>query len=523
MYCLTRRQMIKLVTSLAASEFLFSKFGRAAAASSTNQRRYLLNFMGRGGWDSSFFWDPPVQADLGISSLGDGSFNYPNHPQYTRDYINNNYFGIVNGAPYKPRFNDQDLIRKSGITFGPGMKMVSDNAISRTCFVSGISAEGGHEVGNQLIMRGHGSAYAIYFPGIAAGFLSQFGLRPMHFISTNPNNDYVGQGSGFQLPISIPSQAVWVSMSNASSNDFMKDAVAAGPISEALHSLSDIASMGKIKSTQDLYQLSYKGSIDSSDKIIGENFASNSAYGFQALIDSYVNAVVDAWMNPGGLYEIYNQMFPDRPLWTPNSLDLKTQFRNFMNGYGLQNMAYEFALAEFVVKFDLAAVFTGNAFAGDFHSDNHMDFLFASISSTLFFTLIDHLSNIPLANGGSLLDLTTCVMSTELNRTYARTKLSYDKYPGTSHASATSALIAGAGVRGGHKIGGRSTGPFGPYASVEPNYDAPLPIGSDGVPIASGKLYGQRCLAPTILDILGTSVPPQQVAAGVSPIPKVKV
>src|SRR5207253_7138876 len=85
--------------------------------------------------------------------------------------------------------------------------------------------------------------------------------------------------------------------------------------------------------------------------------------------------------------------------------------------------------------------------------------------------------------------------------------------PGAGHGQTATFTMHGYGVNGGKARGYRmtsSTGSLGMINGV--NYENPTPVDPQtGLPSNTGTIYGQMALLPTVCQIFGAVVPPQQV------------
>jgi hypothetical protein len=128
----------------------------------------------------------------------------------------------------------------------------------------------------------------------------------------------------------------------------------------------------------------------------------------------------------------------------------------------IDELGFKFALADFLVTHDLAAVV--DFACGDFDQHNEMDkhaltglATFAGIR-TLMRRLRSRSS--PDTGGRSLMDLTSMVITSEFDREPLLSALepAFNGRPGTNHWESASAILIGAGFRGGRVIGDFLTG-----------------------------------------------------------------
>jgi hypothetical protein len=197
----------------------------------------------------------------------------------------------------------------------------------------------------------------------------------------------------------------------------------------------------------------------------------------------------------------------------------------------INDQAYRFALAEFLIVNNLSAVVDVPTMFQDGHSSNYLneidwkpspDVISVLTAYACMTKLIASLKSYPLPGspGKSLLDATTLIMFSEFDRTPAYSYLQsyYSNIPGTGHWITSSAVLAGAGVNGGKVVGRIAGGPGeGRYANVSGGTTG-LGDGykidfKTGLPDTNGQTAYIENIFPTMMAIFGLSVPERQKTA----------
>ena len=199
----------------------------------------------------------------------------------------------------------------------------------------------------------------------------------------------------------------------------------------------------------------------------------------------------------------------------------------------IATLAFRFALAELLITQDLSAVIDLQGLFVDAHDNNKSERALIGMNFAGMSHLIEKLkaTALPDGSGRSFLDVTTLAMYTEWDRHLYLSD--HDGLtgtgPGTGHGITCSAIMAGAGVATGRVVGGllhsQSTHPthaslFG--ALTDPwsghpfsdrwNLGAGLPIDtSTGVPDPNGSFPYIESMFPTMVQLLGLTMPSQQI------------
>ncbi|MBM4252995.1 MAG: DUF1501 domain-containing protein [Deltaproteobacteria bacterium] len=495
----SRRQFIQFGTAglaIATTPLGFSSIGHADPA---RRSRYLINIQCRGGWDTSWHITPMVLRDTaGLSAAA----------------INSNFHGDV----ATPRFNDNHAIPFGGSVLGPGMSAYNTAEFAQLMIWRGLGVPGSHSVGNFIIQDGHQSGYAASFSTIVADALAKAPdyTRPLHYVQCTEDSagfySQIGLYQGPGVPLNVPNSGTWKLIGSPDPNDPSANEAVRKAISKSINGLASSTDAFKLPRSKQLFSETFAIAFNASEQIAGKNFAQSPE--FLATMKRYEKAVVDdlteVIFSSSASPSIRNALskIPGMPSSGTGMLD-------FLNrSIQLQAMIFPFALADFLVTRDLAAVVDVPAPGGDYHDQNDMDFIETTAGLVCLRALIIKLKNTPAPDGsGDLLNSTLLVYTSEFDRQVARTvnDARFTTRPGTNHGYTASVIMAGYGANGGKVIGGRGTGPNGVYGGVGA-FLQPLPIDpQSGLPSASGKMTSQFSVLPTVLAIFGVDVPAQQV------------
>lgn len=549
---------------------------------SSHTKRYLINIQGQGGWDSQWFHHTYPAS----------SVNFPqNSPDPSVASATNsvaNSSGIVTNITenfFHRRFPDSELLQhpnRSDVYMGMGMKYVFSNNMDlikdNIAIWRGIQAPEGHGVSNHIIQGGSVSSYALSFAAIIAqGIADQDYQRALHYVQLTPNADAFAStwalNTGAAVAINLPDYNAFNALTAPNANEFSV-ASQRTLINNAVAQLSTIsANRLKMKTSQQVYN-SFLNGFNSAAGLASTNIAQSNR--FYYLWRNYTDAICTK------VYGLYDASFKNNCLpitgpdgttyaalnldavaaknnldsirgagydWTESSpyssfADAKskegvdqpwlTNFKMMLgNGLGwwqvIINTAYNYAMAEFLVREDLSAVVDVPTSTTDAHDFSNDHLVRLTVTFTAYKTLLANLKST------GLLDSTTVAMWTELDRT-PNWQISNDSYNrGTGHNPTTSVLLAGYGVAGGKVVGDNMTGPGGAYNWQVTNgkwvhdfstiqYSSALPIDiNTGLAShsASAVIPTNRCVLPTMCSIFGISVPLQQVNDGIA-IPAVK-
>lgn len=489
-------------------------------------RPNLINIHFRGGWDSCWFQSPYRLSDRGWL-----------------DYKAANP-GRNLSSDVTERHSESQLIDYQGHLIGFGLKQIfSDSDLQKILIWKGI-ASGGHDDGNRVFHCGQLSPYAASFCSvIAAGLAKKSAPLPLQYVqlSNTPEELYspVGLMSGSAIPLNLPSLESFRALTVL--NPVELDETRRGFVNDAIDSLtrSVSSSMFKFNKSKMVFE-NFLGAYSGLMKVYGGGLADSDE--FKQILARYRSAIrilmiehfvpnlkrLDIYPNFPGLY----------PAFFTN-LDSFVQ-RNIQTQVILDLYVFRYALSEFLLKKQLSRVINfsyGFTFppdimplnvGGDFHANNESDLMLTAMNFGLFRELMRGLAAAPApgSNGKSLLDMTTLVLATEMDRTATvfpgNPTLAH--VPGSNHGASASILMAGYGVNSGKVIGDFKMAPFGygssKYGDVFKSLvfegsggpGIPLPIDfNTGQPDINGKFVEMGNIFPTLVSIFDVPIPSNQI------------
>ncbi len=482
-----RRLLLRnLLLGAAAAPLLRAHAGAAP-------RRHLINIVVRGGWDSFWFHNAVRASEVlgAVATTGalvvNGAFVQPPG--------SSNYRGILGparvlsddapvGSPFHIRFPDsfsRPHPHQPTALLGPGFSGFLDAELSNFCIWRGIRSEGGHDTGNRILQTGTTGDQTSAFPAlVAAELAAKRGLRPLHYTQLATSRmELCNQMGPLSLadPVMIPDLGTWENLTAPSAREF----------STKRRSLLD-ATFSRLASHQRLRQASNQVAYDS--------FAS-SHDGAISLMSSGHAKGQDFVSTLADYRGVLTALATSQPMaqWFP------------LAKVDVEPLVFRFALAEFLVTHDLAAVVDLPGLTMDFHTENDSDVMVMLANLTGMQLLVRRLKAAPAPEGGTMLDHTTVVMHTEMERTPFLMPNHVDpSRAGTGHGdSATSAFLAGVGIAGGRVVG-EFARPAGQHTTAEYGVApfAPLPIDlATGNASLAGQLVGVRSLFSTMLQSFG--------------------
>ncbi len=479
-----------------------SPFGVGSSLFSSDAKkrsRYLINIQCLGGWDTSWHLSPVLHNETnGLSA----------------QEIEADFFGVVGQA----RFEDQHAISFGGSYLGPAMNAFKKSELSELMILRGLQVPGSHRIGNGIIQNGHQSGYAASFSTIIADALSKAPDYPrlFHYVQCAENSNefqsQIGFYRGSGVPINIANSTVWQQICAPDVNDPLKRDQVKQMVSKSVNDLSGMTENFKLNQSKHTFEKTFRSAFNASEKIKTANFAANPK--FLATLTRYEQAVIDdltsiIFASPAAArIKLALAKAPGFPTTTGGLPEY------LLKKLGLKELVFPFALADFLITNDLAAVVDVLAPSGDYHDTNDMDFLKSSAGLACLRCLIKSLQgSVAPDESGSLLDSTLIVYSSEFDRALARTvnNPAFMSRPGTDHGQTASVILSGYGVNGGKVVGGRGSGPNGTYGGVGKGFLEPLPMDlTTGNPIATGDYASQFSILPTVLDLFGVTVPSQQ-------------
>jgi hypothetical protein len=328
-----------------------------------------------------------------------------------------------------------------GLTFvdsgrRPFVRAFFEQYAARTCFVNGFEVRSvTHERCRRLLLTGSSASAADDWPAILAGSVSGYILP--HLVISGPSytsrygGSVVRVGVSGQLAELVDGSALQRCQEPAMPPSTSTDAL----VSAYLRGRLDAAALAAGTGRAQQFVADYSRSLDQRDLV-------QSAAGLDLAVDSSPNVAVSTRVHPA--------------------------VTCFANGYS------RCAIIEHAGQFG-----TGwDTHTGNDHQSDHYEVLFQDLA-----TILQQLDTTPGPSGGMLSDEVTVVVFSEMGRTPR-----LNSRGGKDHWTFTSAMLFGAGVRGGQVLGGYD--------------DTMLGLPTDlttGEPTDAGTLLSSENLGATLL------------------------
>ncbi|MFN3696914.1 MAG: DUF1501 domain-containing protein [Pseudobdellovibrio sp.] len=501
----TRRDFLKY--GLSGAAVLSTAAYSNIAIANNIPRHHLINIVRRGGWDSLWFHNAvplsEIQDIVETSRLLVSSQSFVNNSGNILAPYADVYKNALKGQ-WTQRFPDSNIFYHPDgqTTLGPGLNFMNTSDLQEMCIWRGITSEGGHDLGNQILQMGAlGGNYPSFSAGVAT-YASKAGInRKLQYVQIAANSvelcTQTGEFSEHVQPINLPNLGTWQNITS-SSTSYLTNAKRRQLVDQAVESLSKVVSENTSTnaSTQNVFS-SFLNSFIGGNSISGSNFATSTE--FLSIFEAYKSEIRSI---------VNNHIFKTTWFSSSGATDIVAT-----NGY-VDQLSFRFALAEFLVVKDLSTVVDilvpGEA---DFHNNANRDALFHLGLYAAYTILVRRLKKTELTPGASALEYTTVVMHSEFERHPIISHLdeSSKLTPGADHwGPATSIWLAGKGVNKGKVIGdfkrGTSSSKFGSssYNAFKPYYALPVDKSSGQVSL-SGIFPHIKNLNPTILAIFGAS------------------
>jgi hypothetical protein len=533
------------------------KDGRKAFAATRN-RRHLINVQAGGGWDSYWFYQAmrPSDAQFADSKLHHNDVDSNGNVIRTYDDVFTRRFDDKNGrTPYLVHPNYKNALGagqtgkgQNEVLLGLGAKLIYGNnpsELNDLLIWRGMSYDNGHGIGNKVLLHGSLSAYALSYCSLAALELEKDYLRPLHFaqLASTPAdlNTNWAMAKGSALPVNIANYSSFDQLTKPSPSEFA-DVTRRNSINASISRLSQMVSGFQLKGSANLYQ-SFLTSFNGGVTVGSSNLAQSSE--FKSVWKSYVmemigvydtmmtgpdfvganSLIMSEWIKIGST-SIGSDVATAKSRLNP-SLTVLDDFLAVRNTAGLRfynqlvDVAFNYAMAFFLVKNDLSAVVDIPTPCGDYHDLNDEQSIELIMTYGLFRKLVADLkSTEAVGTGGrSLLDITCVIMNSEFDREPNLSINTNTDRRGTGHGNSSSVLMAGYGVATGRVIGAVKKGPGSSHVKLtgedlypKQGFSAPLPVDSDGNPDpGSSTVINTKSVFPTVCQIFGITVPANQV------------
>lgn len=535
-----------MLASLSFKAGLGSRVARAATPAG-KQRRHFVNVgsFARAGWDSYFFHQGLVSADY--------------VPIQNSTWMND-------FCTYTLRYQDaqaQQFGGASGPSLGQGMCLMlpAMAAISRSdsFFVGapnfkvnlgdlliwrGMTSTSAHGIAGHMVQEGALSSYAGSYSSIVSVQLSQAPdyLRKLHYVQAASSPAAMSLQSGFitgyGIPVNIGDIATWTAMTGMAT---AAPGSMAALVQAATAQVNQLAAARtySVPQSQQTYA-SYSSAYTSFLSVAGSSYATSTAFTnimqrYNAVLTRVLSIIAPQMFSPGPSGQSSNYTYANLASQTASfnassNANCITQecyggIPTYVADY-LQAQVFGFALAEFLITNDLSAVVDVPYQLPDCHQDMMSGVVYLTVAYILYLEFLNGLKSADagMGDGSTVLDHTTVIFQTEFDRESNPSSTVAGpppNSPGTNHGVTTSVLLAGYGVQlSGNPSAPRFVGDVmtGRYNNAGFNltpgsygpYFLPLPIDSSGNPSPGGTVYDPQCILPTICQIFGALVPPQQ-------------
>ncbi len=503
-----------------------------AAQGSTPQQKFLVNFVITGGWDSHWSYSPisttdagstggsdsaPLQGALATSTAFRRSSSSKDITESADEFTNSN---SSNGANFHIRFPNSEIESGlfSGGSVGPLLSHWSSTDASRFHIVRGLTAQGGHGIGNTSNQHGtSGSSTPSFSATVAYAEATRLGApKPLHrvIVGNSLSSVYSSNGNlgGPANPIFIPSKTLFDSLVSPNATDpYTTSATRRSFIDSAVQKLSTELGSSKLSlsNSQDAFTsfwAAYSGVYNLFDLSTGSSTrtlpSKNTEY------TTLLTAVIHT--SSGHTFA-------------------KDWFKVACGTYAttltsaVSSLAFRFALAEYLIENNLSSVIDIPGIGHDNHSSIDQECLIVLLEMEAMRIFMERLAAIEASDGSGrkLSDCTLLVAHTEFDRdkiiAYSATGTG-----GTQHWEyTTGCFFAGMGVNGGQitgdvkKPGVHTSG----YSSIG-NYRA-MPISSTtGAVDPNGSIPSAYSIFPTVLSIFECSSL-SQISMGANPFTRV--
>jgi hypothetical protein len=536
---------------------------------SGRRRRHLVNLICYGGWDSSWMHNAfSRNALVGV----DGAYISSSTSGFEHEHEND---------PFKYTQKTSDSTESDLGThpdgqsrLGPGMRTVfeSDAEYSDFLIWRGLNPAGGHGFGNNLILQGNSSSYAIGYAALISEALAEIDRRPLHYVlmAQDPTSLFTNfaMNKGDQIPICVPGRDQFEELTEVARDD-LSDTRLRELLSRTVTTLSEAGLRDQLKRAPSKVSAgSFANSFGSASQIYGSNMLADPLfkwlrkYYLLAIARAYRRASEDAnisgraseWeysyatrysgiLSEIGSLETRLTPLPDlegflanpaphlaaleevNSIWTVIGADNYSPYTpSFVSVRGLETSAFNYAMADYLIRSNHTAVIDLPGWPGlcDAHGGavgTNLDELLNMIATfALFRAMIRSFKRVPLPEGGTLFDATLIALHTEFDRWPYHNARGYTNAgynPGTNHADTASVVLAGMGIQGGRVVGRMHEGPKIHGAEFGDGYLRPLPIDvRTGLPLPvsqGGRVISTLAVMPTIMAAFGVAIPLQQI------------
>lgn len=484
------------------------------SAHANRVRRYGVNIECPGAWDTHYHHCTYTEMDLkGL--------------EYTKagvDFLSPGYSNRNPAPLFTARYREELALKHpfdSDIKLGVGTSNFTSADWSKICILRGLVLEQGHTTSNFLQNTGAVSSYAASYASLISQKLAEdynqpgVSPRPLHYVqvSSSPAQLFTRAGllRGYATAVNIPSPEAWAAMTTASPSDLPNDATQSRRqlLNDSVKNITNTlaATPGLLQDSKFTYQ-NFLASFLNSVTVSSSNYAASDV--FNALWNKYEQVVHDEFNFLFQNQELKSRMALSYWFKPPATLDIRKHVRN---------VAFPFALADFLIQYDLSSWVDIGCPVGDAHNNNDDHFINLTMAFALTRELIRSLGSVTdVGSGKKLIDLTTIVMKSDFDRDPGLYPYSPNARPGSDHGDSVSVLLAGGGIRGGRVVGDVKTGPqalYGGFTGIQFNHPLPIDLNT-GKPNINGSRITTSAIFPTVLAAFGMVPPPQQTTEAVA-------
>jgi hypothetical protein len=428
--------------------------------------------------------------------------------------------------------------------------------LDKVCIWKGIASGGAHTIPNKSMIHGSQSQYAISYSGlIAQALAAKYGKLQLNYVQLTETPAKYGanwaMSQGEQVPINVPDHDALVTLTQRSPQDFQNAGLydqLNGSV-QALGGQIGVNQLGlsRSKSIYNNFMSFFRGALAISS--LGANIAplleiwrEYAEDGRIKMADMHGRAFIEKispevslpFLDQAYNYHCYTPLTPgltldnaSSPMAGPvsdsnyaadqakiNSFKaaLTTPFAATSASLNLPEVAgdrfapaqlratiaqyaWKFALTEFLVTRGYSSVVDIAIGMPDAHGDNSVELRQSMLIYTMWAKLLRRLQ---LAG---YLDRTLVTVFSEFDRTAGMLSEVSKDNRGTGHASTSSVLLAGYGIKQGTVVGDRAYGLS----------DGPTPIAYQP---GRNQIVDYQYYFPTIMKIFGVTIPPQQISEG---------
>ena len=530
----SRRQFLRdAALSFAAMNAagMLTRTKSAQAGTNYSKQRYI-RIEAPGGWDNYRFTEGLLKAKIrGFASDAE-----------------------LNGV-YDQRYSDSEAVESThtpgayvGNALGNPNVFPTSVLNENLCIWRGLQPAGSHTIGNAIINKGAFSSYAASSCSLFAVHFGegQFSPRDLHYVQIANNFDALNSGPGLLKGLATP-----VRLSSSSGYDWKKNLSTGGPdwvnhtgawtavtnpvaseptdtrrdaITKAVNNITSAVAGRLMLDSSKIAYSNFNVYYASSESLLKTHHSKSTE--FIAACQRYYDLLSIKIFGGSGVA----MRTPSLKDWIDGT-HFNTQGSQVFNEIGVagknwdliaRELSFRFALAEFLIVYNLSTVVEIEAINSDAHDYNDDQLAQLLMTFSCYGELVRFLKAPTYGvDQTNYLDRTTISLSCEFNRTSKMSNNSGRAAPreGTNHGATTTFVVVGPGFKPGiwgefkNSAGGTEQTDAGGFKSF--GFEAPLPIDvSTGKPSESGTILTTKWIFPTVLAAWKIPVPPVQLTDG---------